>query len=344
MLIEIQCKSFLTGVLSMKNIKKISILMAIFTTGSLSYLVARPNMQSSSHDGAAETKSSKAIAAKTLVGPGGKSGKSGATGMAAMAGMASGENSDDSGGSGSGSGGGSGNPTTPSTPPSTPPAGDTTGQQYAAAPNTGVPTTVTTPTAAAPTTPPATSATPDATATDKDKDEHKDQKNNQEKDQEVATPQDDHNQSAEDQAAILEKIKEINAQDDSMQHALSQSSMDLLFNNFVYFKDFIVQNFSKDKMLSLCIEFINQIYPNEHVKVISMDTSDTSNLSPENRSDQPQEQSQDSNDQQPATPEESTSDQMQQPAEQENEQNDQMPQPPADQEPDQNNDQEESAS
>ena len=41
----------------------------------------------------------------------------------------------------------------------------------------------------------------------------------------------------------------------------------LLFNNFNQFKNFIVNNFTKQKFLELCQEFINQIYP--------VDTSET---------------------------------------------------------------------
>lgn len=267
--------------------------MAIFTAGSLSNLVARPGMSGGSHEmgetsskGGHGMESTKLIATKALVGPGGKKdGKSQAGGMAAMAGMASSQDSGDS--SGSGSSGGSGDSTTPTTPttPTTSPAADQSGQQYAAAPNTGVPTSVAAPTAATSTTP-TTPADAAATTADKSTDKSADKTGDKPADKTVdkdktedkntdsSSPSHNEEIPAEDQDTILEKIQEINAKDNSMQNILSQSSMDLLFNNFVYFKDFIVQNFTKDKMLSLCIEFINQIYPSEHVKVISMDKSD----------------------------------------------------------------------
>jgi len=46
--------------------------------------------------------------------------------------------------------------------------------------------------------------------------------------------------------------------------------MDQLFNNFVYFKDFIVKNFEKDKMLRLAVEFVNQIYPKETLSSVTV--------------------------------------------------------------------------
>jgi hypothetical protein len=323
-LIIYQCKNnlkFFKKRIAMKNIKKISILMAIFTAGHMSHLIARPGMQGgSTHESGSSDHNidpSKAIAGKALIGPGGKSGKSDMGGMAMMAGMAS-QDSDDSGGSGSSGGsGGSGAPTTPTTP-TTPPPADLSGQQYAAAPNTGVPTS--TPSAASSpttaTTPDASTTAPDKAATDKSEHKDKDKKTDTDKNKEHSVEEDQKN-IIEDQGAILEKIKEINVKDDRIHYSLSQASMDLLFNNFVYFKDFIVTNFTKDKMLTLCTEFINQIYPNEHVKVISMNNSEI-HAPISNSENQEQEQSSDR-------------DQMMQPSHNEN----QMPQEMPEQSPDQ---------
>lgn len=77
-----------------------------------------------------------------------------------------------------------------------------------------------------------------------------------------------------DQHAILEKLEQINIEDEKTQDLLSMASMDLLFNNFVYFKNFIVQNFPKDKILNLAIEFVNQIYPKETESVMHTITTE----------------------------------------------------------------------
>ncbi len=260
----------------MKNIKKISVLMAIFTTTGLSHLIARPSSSNAATNNSQGSQShtinpTKAIAGAALVGPGGSGDKSKTAGAAALGSMAS-QSSGDSSGSGSsgGSTGSSGAPTTPPTP-ATPAPNDQSGQQYAQAPVTGVPTTVPN---ATPTTTPisdATTATPAAVDKKNDQDNHTEKKAEEKAEENKDTIIiDGDNSVIEDQDAILEKIKEINHKDDIAHQALNQASMDLLFNNFLYFKDFIVQNFSKDKMLNLCIEFINQIYPSEHVKVISM--------------------------------------------------------------------------
>ena len=113
----------------MKKIKKISILMAIFTVTPLSFLISKPGIpgnekgaHSSGESSSVDTQ--KLIGAKALLGPGGSGGgkSSGMGGMAMMAGMAS--SSQDSGSGGSGSSGGSGGstpPTTPTTPVTPPP-------------------------------------------------------------------------------------------------------------------------------------------------------------------------------------------------------------------------------
>lgn len=284
----------------MKNIKKISVLMAIFTTTGLSHLIARPSASNAATNNSQGSQShtinpTKAIAGAALVGPGGGSGdKSKTAGAAALGSMAS-QSSGDSSGSGSsgGSSGSSGAPTTPPAP-ATPAPNDQSGQQYAQAPVTGVPTTV--PNATPATTPvnDVTTATPAAVDKKNDQDNHTEKKDEEKTEKKAeenkdTTIIDSDNSVIEDQDAILEKIKEINHKDDIAHQALNQASMDLLFNNFLYFKDFIVQNFSKDKMLNLCIEFINQIYPSEHVKVISMNNitppstpSDTASTSDDN--------------------------------------------------------------
>lgn len=75
---------------------------------------------------------------------------------------------------------------------------------------------------------------------------------------------------APDKDEILKKLKMIEQIDSKTNILLSEKSLDQLFNNFVYFKNFIVTNFSKDKMLSLCTELINQIYPKEVTPIITM--------------------------------------------------------------------------
>lgn len=70
-----------------------------------------------------------------------------------------------------------------------------------------------------------------------------------------------------DRDEILEQLKIIDLEDRNTHTLLNLDSMNQLFNNFVYFKDFLVKNFSKDKMLRLAVEFINQIYPVEHAAI-----------------------------------------------------------------------------
>lgn len=321
--------------------------MAIFTAGNISYLISRPGMPGGvPHDtnglqtsGSAEhdKNPSKVIAGKALIGPS-EGSKAGKEGMAMMAGMAA-QNSDDSDGSGSSGGSGdSGAPTTP-TNPTTPSPSDVSGQQYAAAPNTGVPTTNNS--SATATTP--TSATTSTTDTDKDKKTDTDNKDKNKKadadtdknkkEEKNNTIELDQNTVVEDQDAILEKIKEINDKDAKNQLDLTQASMSLLFNNFVHFKDFIVQNFTKDKILSLCNELIDQIYPSDQVKVISMNKSNVQTSG--NKAQDTQEQ----NHEQEQAPKDN---QMMQPAQEENQMPEEMPQPMPDlaEQPQENQDQE----
>ena len=77
-----------------------------------------------------------------------------------------------------------------------------------------------------------------------------------------------------DRDEILEQLKTIDLEDRNTHTLLNLDSMNQLFNNFVYFKDFLIKNFSKDKMLRLAVEFINQIYPVEHA-AITMTSSKT---------------------------------------------------------------------
>jgi hypothetical protein len=67
-------------------------------------------------------------------------------------------------------------------------------------------------------------------------------------------------QSSED---ILKKLKTLEIIETKTDTMLQNSSVDLLFNNFVHLKEFITKNFEKEKMLNLCKELINQIYPAE---------------------------------------------------------------------------------
>jgi len=258
----------------MKKLKLITTSLIGFCIVYSSYLISLGNHHEASHEstehessGGGQHMATDVVAAHAL--GGGK--KSGMGGEAAMAGMAS-QNSDSSGGSGSGgsgsSSGDSSNPTTP-TAPATPVGAEPAGAMYAAAPNTPVPTTNGT----------ATPATADASTSSTDNPATDDKKNDPKKEDEIPTPPVDTPASQEekiehaDQQEILEKLKQINIQDEHNHHIVNQASMELLFNNFVHLKDFLVQNFTKDKLLSLAIEFINQIYPNEHPKVISMKDS-----------------------------------------------------------------------
>jgi len=77
-----------------------------------------------------------------------------------------------------------------------------------------------------------------------------------------------------DQEDILKVLKTIDLHDAKTHMLLTQDSMNQLFNNFVYFKDFLVHSFSKQKMLKLCIEFLNQIYPQENLPIMQMKSSE----------------------------------------------------------------------
>jgi len=184
-------------------------------------------------------------------------------GAGAAAGMMSGGGSS-SGSGGSGGGSGSGSSTTPTTPAL--PTADAPNQQYSPGVNTGVPTTVNSSnsiaaqvaTAAAAATP----ATPDATAAKKDEKDA----TTQLADELTAKRDED---TIVDEKELLDKINAISVHDEKIGMLLTQDSMKLLFNNFVYFKDFIVRNFTKEKMLSLAAEFIDQIYPVDKVKIIN---------------------------------------------------------------------------
>lgn len=78
-------------------------------------------------------------------------------------------------------------------------------------------------------------------------------------------PHEDAQITIPDQETILKTLQDINNQDAQNHMLLNEHSMSQLFNNFVYFKNFIVENFTKEKMIRLCIEFINQLYPKETV-------------------------------------------------------------------------------
>jgi len=64
-----------------------------------------------------------------------------------------------------------------------------------------------------------------------------------------------------DQEEILKTLEIINAKDAHRHQGFSEDSLNLLFNNFLYFKEFIITNFEKKKLEMLAIEFINQLYP-----------------------------------------------------------------------------------
>ncbi len=103
---------------------------------------------------------------------------------------------------------------------------------------------------------------------------------------------------APDQDEILQQLKTIDLEDSKTHSLFSMAAMDQLFNNFVYFKDFIVKNFAKDKMMGLAIEFINQIYPKEHVAVLTM-TSTKPNTEIKNETVEPVEQVENNNEAMP---------------------------------------------
>jgi len=202
---------------------------------------------------------------------GGKSGH-GMGPAAAMGAMASGgQNSGGSGSSGSGSG--SSDPSTPSTPAPTP-AASPVGVGPSA--NSGAPTSVPS------STPSSNSATPasdtpsaDNTNTEKSADKTADTTST---DVDKKTPdatllEENKTTITDDQADILAKLQSIDMQDKKNHMLLTLDSMNQLFNNFVYFKDFIIHNFSKDQMLSLCTELINQIYPVSQLPAISTVTT-----------------------------------------------------------------------
>ncbi|MBV8660520.1 MAG: hypothetical protein JO129_00015 [Candidatus Dependentiae bacterium] len=89
-------------------------------------------------------------------------------------------------------------------------------------------------------------------------------------DEHAAKLEEDKKNIAPDQDKIVQQIKDIDSQDNEAHHLLKTDDLNQLFNNFVYFKNFIVHNFDKDKIVRLCIEFINQIYPETHKKTITV--------------------------------------------------------------------------
>jgi len=72
---------------------------------------------------------------------------------------------------------------------------------------------------------------------------------------------------------ILQKLASINNMDVENINAVEDSSYSSLFNNFVNFKNFIVNNFSKSKFQKLCKEFIDQIYPEDDTDIIDFGAS-----------------------------------------------------------------------
>jgi hypothetical protein len=72
---------------------------------------------------------------------------------------------------------------------------------------------------------------------------------------------------------ILQKLASINNMDVENINSVEDISYSLLFNNFVNFKNFIVNNFSKSKFQKLCKEFIDQIYPEDDDNVIDFGVS-----------------------------------------------------------------------
>lgn len=72
---------------------------------------------------------------------------------------------------------------------------------------------------------------------------------------------------------ILQKLASINDIDIKNLNAIEDVSYSLLFNNFVNFKNFIVNNFSKTNFKKLCNEFIDQIYPEDASDVIDFGIS-----------------------------------------------------------------------
>jgi hypothetical protein len=245
----------------MKSIQKISIILAIMliTTHEISYAPSRGNSgggggtRSGGTSHSSNSSSNTALKGGAAVHSQNKQSQD-AGGMAAAAGMAS-QNSQDSASGGS-------SPSSAATPAATNPmpTGAPTSEQQAAAPmaNTNVPTSINNQ-ANQPT-------KPDVNSPQADQINPNDKVETPEQEQ----AEQDRKTIAPDQDEILEQLKTIDLADNKVHSLLSMAAMDQLFNNFVYFKNFIVQNFAKDKMMRLAVEFISQIYPKEHIATMHM--------------------------------------------------------------------------
>lgn len=88
--------------------------------------------------------------------------------------------------------------------------------------------------------------------------------------------QEDEHAAAQDQDSILHTIKSINDNDSKVQDLLNKDALHQIFNNIFYFKNFIVTNFKKEQIINLCMEFIDQIYPeNSYVKKARLHSTHT---------------------------------------------------------------------
>ena len=149
------------------------------------------------------------------------------------------------------SGGSGSSPSTPPTPPTDTPT---------------PPVTPPTPSGATPpagTTPPTTPTTPTTPAVDAAAGEAK-------VDASVAetTSAEQHEANVQNDTNIMQKLASINEQDISNRQAIEALSYNLLFNNFINLKNFINSNFTKAQFQRLCMEFIDQIFPENSENLI----------------------------------------------------------------------------
>lgn len=72
---------------------------------------------------------------------------------------------------------------------------------------------------------------------------------------------------------ILQKLTMINELDTANNESLEKNSLKQFFNNFENFKIFIINNYSKKSFQNICLEFIDQIYPDEALPIIDFGVS-----------------------------------------------------------------------
>lgn len=75
------------------------------------------------------------------------------------------------------------------------------------------------------------------------------------------TPMIQHAANVKNDTMILKKLTSINSQDTNDIKMIQQRSYNLLLNNIIHFKKFIIDTFTKNQLQELCNELIDQIYP-----------------------------------------------------------------------------------